>query len=265
MQVRSILTAAGLVAGLAAFAAPLTPPLTQRYKVTETNHQVVDLSAIGQPEQTTHIVTSYWITVTSADSAGGRTLKLVVDSARGDSIASPQPIPPEIFDSARGITATAWLSGAGALENLAGVGERGAQAANLLKALYPKLKPQAKNGDQWTDTTETTGLGSGMFGNAVVRRVTNWVVNGEETVNGTKARKVDGAYSQSITGQTESGQGTMSVDGTGTGTVSYAMTADGRPLRAAVVLNLQLSIVVPQVPEPIPVTATMNTVFTAIR
>jgi hypothetical protein len=265
MQVRAVLTAAGLVAGLAAFAAPLTPPVIQRYKVTETNHQVVDLSAIGQPEQTTHLVTSYWITVTTADSAGGRTLKLVIDSARGDSIASPQPIPPEIFDSARGITATGWLSGAGVLEHLAGVGERGAQAVNLLKAMYPKLKPQAKNGDKWTDTTESTGLGSGMFGNAQIRRVTNWAVNGEETVAGTKGRKIDGAYSQSVTGEIESGQGTMSVDGTGTGTVSYAVAADGRPLRATVVLNLNLAIVVPQVPEPIPVNGTVTTVFTTLR
>lgn len=265
MQVRAVLTAAGLVAGLAAFAAPLTPPATQRYKVTETNHQVVDLTAFGQPEQTTHLVTSYWITVTSADSAGGRTLKLVVDSAHGDTIISAQPIPPEIFDSARGITATAWLAPSGALEQLAGVSDRGPQAANLLKALYPKLKPQAKNGDKWTDTTESTGLAGGMFGNVQVRRVTNWAVNGEETINGTKGRKVDGAYSQSVTGETESGQGTMSVDGTGTGTASYAFATDGRPLRAAVVLNLQLSIVVPQVPEPIPVTTATTTVFTPIR
>jgi hypothetical protein len=265
MQVRAVLTAAGLVAGLAAFAAPLTPPVLQRYKVTETNHQVVDLSAVGQPEQTTHIVTSYWISVTSADSAGGRSLKLVIDSAHGDSIESAQPIPPEIFDSARGITATAWLSADGALEHLAGVGERGVQAANLLKALYPKLKPRAKNGDKWTDTTESTGLGSGMFGSAQIRRVTNWAVNGEETVGGAKARKVDGAYSQSISGQMESGQGTMSVDGTGTGTVGYAITADGRPLRATIVLNLQLAIVVPQVPEPIPVNGTVTTSFNSIR
>lgn len=265
MQVRAVLTAAGLVAGLAAFAAPLTPPATQRYKVTETNHQVVDLSAFGQPEQTTHLVTSYWITVTSADSAGGRALKLVVDSAHGDTVISAQPIPPEIFDSARGLTATAWLAPSGALEHLAGVGERGVQAANLLKALYPRLKPQAKNGDKWTDTTESTGLGSGMFGNAQIRRVTNWAMNGEETVNGTKARKVDGAYSQSISGETESGQGTMSVDGTGTGTISYALAPDGRPLRAIVDLNLQLSIVVPQAPEPIPVKGETHTVFTSIR
>ena len=72
MQVRSLVTAAALVAGLAAFAAPLPPSVTQRFKVTETNHQVVDLSAIGQPEQTTHIVTSYWISVTSTDSLRAR-------------------------------------------------------------------------------------------------------------------------------------------------------------------------------------------------
>jgi len=265
MQVRSVLAAAGLVAGLAAFSAPLAPPVTQRYKVTETAHSVVDLSAVGQPEQVTHLVTSYWITVTAADSAGGRTLKLVIDSARGDSIVSAQPVPPEVFDSARGITATGWLSGAGVLENPTGIGERGIQAVNLLKALYPKVKPQAKNGDKWTDTTESTGLDGGMFGNVQVRRVTNWAVNGEETINGAKARKVDAAFSQSISGQTESGQGTMSVDGTGTGTASYALAADGRPLRATVVLNLQLAVVVPQVPEPIPVNTATNTVFTSIR
>jgi hypothetical protein len=84
-------------------------------------------------------------------------------------------------------------------------------------------------------------------------------------VSGTKARKVDGAYSQSMTGSMESPQGTFSVDGTGTGTSNYSITADGRMLKGTTLLNLQLSVSVPQLPEPIPVTGTMNSTITALR
>lgn len=265
MQVRSVVTAAALIVGLAAFAAPLTPPVTQRYKITETNHQVVDLSAFGQPEQTTHIVTSSFVTLVSTDSAAGRALKLTIDSIHIDSVESAQPIPREMFDSVRGVVATGFLPADGKVTGLAGQGDRGAMAVNLLRSLFPRMAPRAKVGDHWTDTTETTGMGSGILSAASIRRVTNWAVSGEETVNGAKARKVDGAFSQSVSGENESGQGTMSIDGTGTGTVSYGVAADGRILRVNSTMDLHLSISIPQAPEPIPVNGTVSSAITQIR
>jgi len=265
MQARSMITAVALVAGLSAFAAPRTPPAPQRFRVTTVNHQVVDLSAFSQPEQVTHIVTSAFVTVTSADSAGGRAIKMTIDSIHLDSLAGDAPITQANFDSLRGTWATGWVGAMGGVQNAKSDGERSAQAINLMNELFPKVGNKAKVGDKWTDTTENTGMGSGILANASVRRVTNWAVSGEETISGTKARKVDGAYSQSVSGSMESQQGTLSVDGTGTGTANYSLTADGRMLKGSTLLNLQISVSIPQAPEPIPVTGTMNSTITALR
>jgi len=69
MQARAIAFAAPLILGAAAFAPRPSSPTVQRFKVTETNHQVVDLSSMGQPDQTTDIITSTYVTLTSNDSA----------------------------------------------------------------------------------------------------------------------------------------------------------------------------------------------------
>lgn len=265
MQARPLLTALLVVTGLAAFAAPITPPTTLRFKVTETNHQVVDLSAFSQPEQVTHIVTSTFVSVTVTDSAEGRSYRLVIDSAKADTVNSPQPIDPAVFDSMRGISATGWMGADGRMQNIVGVGERGGQAVNILRSLFPRMAPRARVGDQWTDTTEITGQGQGLMGGAVTRRITNWAVSGEQTVNGVKARKVDAAFSQSISGEMQSGQGTMAIDGTGTGTSTYFMAADGRQMGANTSMSIQISITIPQAPEPIPVNGTIISVVTPLR
>ena len=232
MPARPILLASLLVAGVAAFAVPASPSTTTHFKIVATNHQVVDLSAFSQPEQVTHVVTSLWITVTSTDSAGGRALTLVVDSAHADSIDSPQPIPREVFDSLRGVTATGWVDAMGKFQNLTTPTGRGAQAGGLLRTMFPRMNPRAKSGDRWTDTTETGGENEGLMPGSTVRRVTNWAVNGEQTVGGVKARKVEAAYSQSITGEMSGPQGSMAIDGTGTGTATYLIGPDGKIVQA---------------------------------
>ena len=265
MQARSVITAVALVAGLSAFAAPLTPPAPQRFRITSTNHQVVDLSAFSQPEQVTHIVTSSFVTVTSTDSAGGRAVKMTIDSIKLDTLTGDAPLTQANFDSLRGVFATGWVAATGNLQDAKGDGDRAAQAVTLLTELFPKIGPRVKVGDTWSDTTETSGMGAGILASAAVRRVTNWAVSGEETVAGTKARKVDGAYSQSISGSMESPQGTLTVDGTGTGTASYSIAADGRMLKGSSLLNLQIAVSIPQAPEPIPVNGTMNSTIIALR
>lgn len=265
MQARPILVAALLVAGVTAFAAPGLAPVTTRYKVTDTNHQVVDLSAFSQPEQVTHIVTSTWVTVVTNDSAGGRTVRLTIDSTKADSVAAPQPLDPAILDSLRGAAATAWLDASGKVQNLTPVGPKGGQAGNILRVLYPRMTARAKVGDRWTDTTETTGGGDGLLSSATTRRITNWAVSGEETVGRVKARKVEAAFSQSVAGEVTSPQGTMAIDGTGTGTATYLVGPDGRQVGATTTLSLQVAVTIPQAPEPIPVNGTISSVITPIQ
>ena len=265
MPARPFLFASLLVAGVAAFAAPASSPSTARFKIVETSHQVVDLSAFSQPEQVSHIVKSTFVTVTSSDSAGGRAVKVVIDSVRADSVDSPQPIPPAIFDSLRGAAATGWIGPDGKLTLATDTTSRGAAAGMQVRALFPQMRPRAKVGDHWTDTTEVNGSGNGLMANAVTRRITKWAVTAEQTVNGVKARKFDAAFSQSMTGEMAGPQGSMSIDGTGTGTATYFLASDDRLVGAQSTLTLQVSVTVPQAAEPIPVNATITSVVTSIR
>lgn len=264
MRARSLVLATALVLGAAAFTPRPTPPSVTRFKVAETNHQVVDLSSFGQPEQVSHIVTSTYVTVTSTDSAGGRAVRLVIDSVHADSV-SAQGFDPSVLDSLKGATATAWVAANGRIQNVQADSLRGGQATNVLRALYPRMEPRAKVGDHWTDTTEVHGTGGGMLGNATTKRITNWAVTSEETMGGVKARKVESAFSQSVSGTVNGPQGSMGVDGTGTGSATYYVAPDGRELGVNSTLNLQISITIPQAADPIPVTGTITAVVTPIR
>ncbi|HTK56322.1 MAG TPA: hypothetical protein VL295_05820 [Gemmatimonadales bacterium] len=265
MQARPLLTALALVAGATAFAAPTGPATTQRLKITSTNHQVIDLSAFGQGEQVTHIVTSTFVTITAADSAGGRTVKLVVDSARADSVASQAPVDPATFDSLRGTTATGWVGPNGVIQNVAGAGARGAQVSGLLRALFPRMAPRAKTGDRWSDTTETPGEMEGLPPGTTSKRITNWSVTGEETVSGLKARKVESAYSQAVSGEVQSQNGAIGLDGTGTGSATYLIAPDGRQVGFQSNMTLSLTLAIAQAPEPLPLSLTSAVVATPIR
>lgn len=264
MQVRAILASSALVAGLTAFAAPTPPPTVLQFRVQETNHQVVDLTAVGGPQQTTHLVTSSYVTLTTSDSARGKTIRVLIDSVHADSVAA-DGFDPSVFDSLRGTTASAWLSPEGILSPITADSLKGGAAKGVLRLLYPKFAPRVKVGDRWTDTTDFTGQGNGLLQNAAIKRITNWAVNNGPAPDGSAARKVEAAFSQSITGELQVGGGSIGYDGTGTGTATYFVAADGRQLNTMMTVSLSLSLTVPQAPEPIPVNGTVTTAVTPLR
>ena len=65
-------------------------PVTAKYRVDQSLTQEVDASGAGQGNQTLTFSTSTFVTVTLNDSAGGRTMRVVIDSVKGDS-ATPIP------------------------------------------------------------------------------------------------------------------------------------------------------------------------------
>jgi hypothetical protein len=225
---------------------------------------VADLSSVGQPEQVTHVITSSFVTLTGNDSAGGRSVKLVIDSIRLDSV-SGQPMSQAAFDSARGVWVAGWVGPDGVLSGIVTDGPRGAAATTILRALLPKVSNRARVGERWTDTTSVEGSGDGMLAGATTRRITNWAISGEETVGGVRARKVESAFSQTISGAIESPNGPMQIDGTGTGTALTLLAADGRHFGGNVSVSLTLSISLAQLPEPIPVTVTTSSIITPVR
>ena len=265
MQVRPIVTALALVAGATAFAAPTTPPAPFRYTLTEVIHREVDLTAAGAGKQVEHASLTRFVSLTFGDSAGGRTVRLVVDSVRLDTIQSQAPIDQAALDSLRGVSATAWIGADGTLQQVQSDSARGTIAATALTSFFPKVAPGVRVGTHWSDTTESRGTGDQLLAASTVRRITNWAVNGEVPVGGIKSRKIEAAFSQSVTGELQTPQGAVGIDGTGTGSATYFMAADGRPMGMTSTLTLALTVSTSQLPEPIPVSGVNTTTITPIR
>ena len=87
-------------------------PVTVKYRVDQSLTQEVDATSAGQGKQTLQFTTSTFVTVTLTDSAGGRTMKVVIDSVKGDSTA---PIPPDKPAGASDVSSGCAAAGAGVL------------------------------------------------------------------------------------------------------------------------------------------------------
>src|SRR5258708_3270980 len=58
-------------------------PTTTKYRIDQSLTQEIDATAAGGAKQRIAFSTSSFVTVTLADSAGGKTMRVVVDSMRG--------------------------------------------------------------------------------------------------------------------------------------------------------------------------------------
>ena len=135
--------AAAALAGLVTAATAQRAPVTVRYRVDQTLTQNMDASAAGKGKQTISFSTVSFLTLTFTDSTGGRSVRVVVDSMRGDSTA---PIPVEVFDSAKGAEFHAFLSAAGKLSELEAVNATPAalRVQGFLTDFFPWVKAGVK-------------------------------------------------------------------------------------------------------------------------
>src|SRR3954468_2628349 len=143
--------AAAALAGLVTAPTAHRAPVTARYRVDQTLTQSMDASAAGKGKQTISFSTVSFLTLTFTDSTGGRSVRVLVDSMRGDSTA---PIPAEVFDSAKGAEFHAFLSAAGKLSDLDAVNATPAalRVQGFLTDFFPWVKAGVKAGEQWADT-----------------------------------------------------------------------------------------------------------------
>ena len=139
---RSIFAAAALAA-LVTAATAQRAPVTARYRVDQTLTQDMDASAAGKGKQSISFSTSSFLTLTLTDSTGGRSVRVVVDSMRGDSAA---PIPAAVFDSAKGAEFHAFLSAAGKLGELEAV--NASPAALRVQGFLTDFFPVGQGGRQ---------------------------------------------------------------------------------------------------------------------
>jgi len=238
------------------------PPVTAKYRVDQSLTQEVDASGAGQGKQTLSFSTSTFVTVTLNDSAGGRTMRVVIDSVRGDSTT---PIPAAVLDSARGGEFRAFLSKAGKPSSLTptGTSPAAAQVQGLLADFFPWVRAGLKVGDAWVDTTvNTTGAGSDTV---TVRRITSYKAAAAETRGAARAVRVTTEHTSDVAGVQPTPQGPATIQGTGGGSGSYSVTPDGRYLGGEWQLHSSLRLSGQFAKEPVPVTVTQTTKVSAVR
>lgn len=225
------------------------PPATHRYKLDVKTTQVVNLAALGQGEQRIEITASGFVTVSSVDSAGGQAVKVVLDSLN---MAEGSPIPPEAAKSAAGAIWVGYRGPNGRVNDLKLTTENPAASAmeGVLQQLFPPFTAGTAAGKTWTDTTETT-----RNGGVAIRTVTNFQTSAD-SYNGQKVTKLAGASASSVSGSQESPQGTVQIDGTGSATSSWLVTADGTCVSSTYSGTQVLRVTVAVAPEPLPLNVT---------
>jgi hypothetical protein len=237
-------------------------PVTAKYRVDQSLTQEVDATSAGQGKQTIRFTTSTFVTVTLNDSAGGRTMRVVIDSLKGDSTA---PIPPAVMDSARGGEFRAFVSKAGKPSPLTptGTSAAAAQVQGLLADFYPWVRAGLKVGDAWTDTTvNTTGAGSDTV---TVRRITSYKAAAAESQGNVRALRITTDHRSDVAGVQPTPQGPATIEGTGGGTGAYYVSPDGRYLGGEWQMHSSLNLSGTFAKQPVPVTVTQTTKVTAVR
>jgi hypothetical protein len=258
MIARSLLVAALGVGTLTAWS-PSAAPSTRRYKVDVKTLQVVNLAALGQGEQRVEIATTGFVTITTNDSAGGQAVTIILDSLQ---VAPGAPIPADAAKAAAGATWHGFRQATGRVKNLKLDGENpvAATVAGILQELFPPLKAGTREGATWTDTTDTDTGNSGVL----VRTVTNFQTS-SDNYNGAKVLKLAGASSSAISGTQEGPQGSMSFEGTGSGTTTWLVGSDGFSLASSYSSKQSLSITAAVAPEPLPVEITTEGTATQLK
>ncbi|HEX7337042.1 MAG TPA: hypothetical protein VF252_07515 [Gemmatimonadales bacterium] len=237
-------------------------PSVTKYRIDQSLTQEIDASAAGGAKQSISFNTSSFVTVTLADSAGGKTLRVVVDSMRGDSAT---PIPAAVLDSARGAEFRGFVQKSGKPSGLEATSSTGAaaQVQGLLSDFFPWTRSGLKVGDSWTDTTaKVNGVGADSV---TVRRVSAYKAAAHETRNSRKAVRIVEDFSSSVAGTQPTPSGPAKIEGNGTGKGAYYVSTDGRYLGGNWQQQSSLRISGPFAPEPLPITIAQKTTVTTLK
>lgn len=234
-----------------------------RYRIDHKAEVHIDLSGFGQPDQIQQSAFAWFLSITYADSAGGRTVHVVVDSAQAD--VPMLPLTTATFDSARGTVLHGWLSPAGRMDSLT-VSSRSTlvlQLEAILRTMHPRLRPGAATGDRWTDTTEVQTTGPQGTQKTVTE--TNFTFGATEDRDGESVHRLEAAHSSTITAAVTTPAGPADMTGTATGTSTYLIGAGGRLLGGTSTAQGDLSLQLAMAPNPVPVRNSTETKLTLLK
>jgi hypothetical protein len=257
-----------LLASLALFA---FPPVARRsgdairYRLESKVQTTIDLSAFGQGTQDQIMGVVAWIGMTFSDSAGGRAVHVLVDSAKVDGTL---PLGPESADSAKGGTISGYLDPTGHIKNL--TSNPGGSLiltqiqATVASMLFPRARAGMKAGDGWMDTTETTNTANGS--NLKTSTTVNYKAGGTETVSGLGATKLEADLVLSVSGTIENPMaGTMETTGSGTGHASFLVGPAGQVLGGTGASTINQNLKMAMAPAPIPVKVVQSITVTFLK
>jgi hypothetical protein len=256
MMVRPWIVAALCLGALAAWT-PATSLASKRYRVELKTSVVQDLTALGQGEQKQEFTNTGFVTVTTQDSAGGQAVTFVLDSL---TLGEGSPLPADAAKAAAGSTWHGFREPGGRVKQLKLNNDSPVAGAMepALQQLLPPMKAGTKEGQTWTDTTDADNNG------VSVRTVTNFQTS-TDSYNGGKVLKLAGAFSSAMSGQQASPQGTLNIEGNGSGTNSWLVGSDGTCLTASHAATQNISVSLAQLPEPIPVTVKTEGTATLLK
>ncbi|HTS88847.1 MAG TPA: hypothetical protein VMG41_10180, partial [Gemmatimonadales bacterium] len=217
MTFRPVLVAALCLGSLAASQRPDGSP--KRYRVDLKTSVTQDLTAIGQGPQKQAFANTAFVTLTSHDSAGGQAVILVLDSLLP---GEGSPLPPDSAKAASGVTWRGFRAQSGRVNNLQTESESMMVGAiePALEQLFPPMRAGTGAGQSWTDTTDANNNG------VAIRTVTNFLT-ASDSVGGMKVIRLAGAFSSAMSGEQQGPQGTLNIDGTGTGMTTWVVAGDG--------------------------------------
>ncbi|MEO8479312.1 MAG: hypothetical protein ABI542_06720 [Gemmatimonadota bacterium] len=250
----------GLLALLTVVMGPGSGPekAADRYRVDLNLSQAVDLSSAGMGIQETSLEASIFMSVTMSDTTDGQIAHVVVDSmlTSGKGQLEAQ-YPQALSDSVRGQFIHAYIVN-GRLKGTPTFSVEGnlalALATQGLSALFPGVSDKAAGKKAWADTVNTNTVNNGADMNA--NQVVNWTVTGQQgewlTVTGTGEGTLTGT------------QGDNQITGTVKNTLA-AVTRIGGPAKSAELNSTQdITLLTPQLPEPIPIKATSSMKLTTL-
>ena len=254
--------AAVSVLGMAAAPISVSAPSTTRYRLDSKVEQVVDLSAMGQPAQTTLITQTALLTIALSDTAGGQLMHVVVDS-----LASDSPMGGADVVLARGGWVHGTLDAWGHAKVTKSSADSNAVIAQLKATMgrfYPIIKPGAKQGDSWVDTT-TTDLKTAAQSTRTTT-ITTFTHGGSVTRDGQPATRIDAKAETAGAGTMENPQaGTMQVDIKNAATASYYIGAGGRFLGGESTSAGLSQVRMQMSPTPIPVSVKQTSTFSIVK
>jgi hypothetical protein len=237
-------------------------PTTTKYRIDQSLTQEIDATSAGGAKQKIAFTTSSFVTVSLADSAGGKVMRVIVDSLRGDSAV---PIPAAVLDSARGAEFHGFVEQSGKPTGLEPVRSHPAavQIQGLLSDFFPWIKAGLKVGDSWSDTTaKTNATGSDSV---TVRRVSAYKAAASQTWNAKKAVRITEEFTSSVAGTQPTPNGPARIEGTGTGRGSYYVSPDGRYLGGDWQQQSSLAISGAFAKQPLPITIVQKTKVIALK